>query len=127
MAAMGPKFPCDVGAGIGRESYACGGCATRGRDDCSGERAVSGMTRDPPRRRGTLPSLCIVCYYRAGQSVPHARSEAAPGGAMVMQILMQWSCHGMLDSRFYCMGCKTGTYPLSKTGRATSPFTRVVR
>jgi hypothetical protein len=62
---------------------------------------------------------------RTGQGVAHSWSEAVFLGPMIVQIFMQWRCHGMLHRRFYTVRCKAGAHSLTEAGRSAAPLSRL--
>jgi hypothetical protein len=54
------------------------------------------------------------------------RPEAAFAGPVIMQIFVQRSRYGVLDSRFYGVRCETSTHPLSESGCSATPLLRLM-
>jgi len=117
-----PKLARYIGAGICGESYTCSRITARRWKPGLRNGTCGGVARDAPCRGRAFACPGIPGDYRARQGMPQAGSEAPFCRAVIMQIFMQRSSHGMFDGRFYSVGRQTGADPLSETRRTASPL-----
>src|SRR5471030_652391 len=80
------------------------------------------MPGDSPNSGRTLTGLRVAGHDGAGQFMLQPVRETLPGGAVIMQVLVQRRRYRVLDGGGHGMGCHPCAEALSETRGAATPF-----